>query len=145
MFNPKKCVIPTIYCGKDKIVPETIHNNTKYIRHGTSYECMTKGFGAGLIAEKLKNLPANSLQRIKYIGDIHEANFKKSGIHTTTQLISRVKKLKTNAVEKLLKNILKRKNGTLDTRAYNSSLLFVYQNGVSINLPQCVNIKSLPW
>jgi hypothetical protein len=141
MFEPKKCIIPTVYCGKSKVIPKN-QDGSIYVRRGTPNECMMKGFGAGSKIEKLKTLPKNSLQQIKYIGDVHEKKFKGYGIHTTTQLISHIKKMKSSSrVEKLLKNILLKKDGVIDKRAYNSTLLYLYENGVYGNLPSCIKIK----
>lgn len=144
MFDPNTCTIPTVYCGTKKNVPKkSTTNNTRYVRKGTSYECMTKGFGAGAITEKIKKLPLNSLQRIKYVGEIYESNFRKKNINNTDQLIFHVKPLKKEKLATLLKTVFKKKDGVVDKRAYNSTLIFLYTNGVYINLPQCTYIKEL--
>lgn len=41
---PKK----DFYCGKAENVPD------KYERHGSRYECLKRGFGAGMYSEKKK-------------------------------------------------------------------------------------------
>lgn len=144
MFDPSTCVIPTVYCGNKKSVPKkSIENNTIYVRRGTSYECMSKGFGAGIISEKLKKLPSNSLQRIKYVGDTYERNFKGKNIKNTDQLISCVKSLKSEQVKKLLSAVFRKKDGVIDKRAYNSTLVFLYKNGIYSNLPKCTKIRDL--
>lgn len=46
---PKK----DIYCGKSRKIPD------EYKRHGTKYECLKRGFGAGMYSQ-IKNIPIKS-------------------------------------------------------------------------------------
>jgi len=143
MFNLNTCTIPTVYCGTKKTIPKKTKNNTRYVRKGTNYECMTKGFGAGMATEKLKKLPLNSLQRIKYVGETYESNFKKKNVNNTDQLITHIKTLEKEKVSTFLKSIFRKKDGVVDQRAYNSTLVFLYESGVYTNLPQCSKIKEI--
>lgn len=137
-FNPKKCIIPEIWCGNSKVPPNK--KDKVYYKTGSRYECMKKGFGSGMNSEKKNNLPENSLQNIKYIGDVHEGNFKKAGINTIANLIAEMRSRTSKDVEKILKKILLKSNNIPDQKAYNSTLLFLYNNGNS-NLPQCIKIN----
>lgn len=128
-LDKSKCKIPKVWCGNGN------PKNKEYIRNGTKYECMKQGFGAGSATERLKHLPANSLQRIKYIGEKMEANFKKEKITSIPSLITRCKKMTPDGIEKLLKRTLKKEGGSLDGRAYNSTILFLDAN--HIDTPQC--------
>lgn len=142
-FKVAKCKIPTIYCGASKKIPslkESTSIDSYYYKKGTATECVKKGYAAGMINEKLKNLPKNSIQQIKYVGEIYEKRFAIKKIKTTTQLINYVKKNNKTSIDKLLKNVYKKSNGTFDSRAYNSTLIFLYTNGYN-NLPTCKKIS----
>lgn len=143
MFDPQECSIPTVYCGTKKKIPTKEGNDLRYTRKGTPYECMTKGYGAGMHSEKAKHLPKSSLQRIKYIGDVHEENFRKKKIATVTNLVTRARVLTKDELRIFLEEILLKKDGTIDMRAYNSVLLYLYSKGVYENLPACTKIKDL--
>lgn len=138
-FNPQSCIIPEIWCGNSSTPPKT--KGKKYIRAGSRYECLKKGIGSGIHQERRKKLPNSSLQQIKYVGETYETNFRGVGISNIPQLIREMKNKTSKEVETLLKRILTKSDGKLDTRAYNSTLLFLYQNGNS-GLPSCVVIKS---
>lgn len=140
MFNPKDCVIPTVYCGNKKKIPKS-EKGVTYARKGTSYECLQKGYGAGYYSEKAKHLKPSSLQRIKYVGDLYELNFKKRKINTTTSLITYSKTLSNEELKLFLGEVFLKKDGVVDMRAYNSTLLYLYNNGVYENLPPCTKIK----
>jgi hypothetical protein len=144
MFNPSECSIPTVYCGKKKKIPTREKDaDTHYIRKGTAHECVSKGFGAGINSERAKYLSKNSLQRIKYVGEIFESNFKKKNIYNTDMLIVFSKTLTTSGLKGFLEGVFIKKGGTIDRRAYNSTLLFLYRNGVYANLPSCTLIKDV--
>jgi len=138
-FVKRECIIPTLYCGSDKTLPTSRDKN--YIRHGSSADCIKIGIGAGIHIEREKSLPQDSLQRIKYVGEVHETNFKKKRIVNTDRLIEVCKDMEKDEIEKLLKSVLKKKGGGLDKRAYNSTLLYLYSNGNS-ELPQCQKIET---
>ena len=141
MFNPKDCAIPTVYCGNKKTVPKKGVGYIGYVRKGTPYECLQKGYGAGYHTEKAKHLKLSSLQHIKYVGDLYESNFRAKKINTLTALINRCKTLSREELKVLLEEVFLKKDGVVDMRAYNSTLLYLYNNGVHDNLPPCTKIK----
>jgi hypothetical protein len=132
-FDVSKCEIRTFYCGKGNI-PE---GST---RKGNNYECLRRGFGAGKWQERVKNLPAKSLQRIKYVGPKFEKNFKEKNINNTDQLISKLSIKTKDQKKKILEKIFTRKNNTIDYRGYNNVLLFLHVSGVK-KLPSCKEIE----
>ena len=134
-FNPDKCIIPQVWCGDSPNPPTDL--DSKYYKKGSRYECLKKGVGVGLHKSNKKYLPANSLRQIKYVGQMHEKHFIKVGINNTNQLIIEMKNKTSKEVENLLIRILTKSDGKLDTRTYNSILLFLYENGNS-GLPSCV-------
>ena len=134
----KNCAIPTVYCGKKKIPSNT--NEIKYTKKGSRDECLRKGFGAGQYSEKLKNLPSNSLQRIKYVGDKYETEFRRYGIGKTTTLIRKCSKQTKEQNTLMLKKIFLRKDGIVDKKGYNSTILFLSKNGVATS-PTCLRIS----
>ena len=138
-FDYKKCSIPTTYCGKEKKIPKTgMKENMHYVRHGTGYECLQKGVGIATITAKNKNLPPTSLQRIMYVGETYEKRFAEKGITTIQKLLSY--STDVIVIEKMLKKVFTKTNGTLDQRAYNSTLFYMYSLGKK-KLPGCVKIK----
>lgn len=141
MFDREKCSIPVVYCGdKTEIPRKPFSKDTHYVRKGTSRECLSKGFGSGMITEKLKHLSIDSLQRIKYVGEKYEKKFIEVGIKSTTSLLRIMGNSSRKEIEKSLKAILVKKNGILDMRAYNSVILFLLDNGIT-RLPECVLIN----
>lgn len=131
-FNINDCKIKKIYCG-DKAL-----DTNEYSRNGTKRECLKKGFG--LAQWKGKNLHKNSLQNIGYIGPVHEQNFRDHNIRTTRGLISRFKELSVRGKERLLKSICQKSDGNIDQKAFNSVVLYLYQNGI-LNLPKCTPLS----
>lgn len=137
MFNPEDCAIPTFYCGDQESLPKRKRGDDKYYtRHGTSRECLSKGFGAGMITERMKSLPENTLQQIKYVGDVYERKFREAGIDNVDALIKYAQSRNPIEVDTLLKRVLAKKGGSLDQRALNGTLLFLYKNGVQ-RIPGC--------
>lgn len=136
-FKESDCIIPELWCG-DGPIPNK--KGKRYLRAGTRSECVKKGFGAGMFSEKAKELKENSLCQIKYVGETYEKKFSKKGIKTTDDLL---RKMETNTrvqIEKILKGIFKRGgNAGLDQRAYNSTLMYLYNHGVG-HLPACSKI-----
>lgn len=132
-FDPRKCLIPTAWCGKGPLPPPAkrrdYKQNVKYVREGTKDECLQKGVGAGVHIERKKSLAANSLQNIKYIGDVFEKRFQDEGIRTTTDLVARVNRLTKVQVKSLVEKVTTKKNGRIDHRAYNHVLLWLYYEG----------------
>ena len=136
-FRPSDCAIPQLWCGEGKMPKNT--NEVRYLRAGTPHECMKKGFGAGMYSEKAKRLPSYSLQKIKYVGETHEDNFKKEGIKTTQDLITKMRGKTTAQISTILRKVLVMKNGRTDMRAFNSVLLFLHGAAVT-GLPKCEKI-----
>jgi hypothetical protein len=139
-FDITRCAEPTLYCG-DGDMPVSKDPLVRYIRAGSRYECLKKGFGAGAAQEKKKNLSPTSLQNIKFVGETYEANFKRNKIKTLTDLQREARNKSPAAISTLLKKILTKKNGGTDSRAYNAVLVYLYQHG-NDNLPSCVRLSS---
>jgi hypothetical protein len=144
-LNTSKCAIPSYYCGTNTVIPKRKKTDEiYYVRHGTPYECLKKGYGAGMITEKNKNLPKDSLQQIKYVGEKYENTFKKQNIKNIKSLILHIKDHNHTSNEKLLKSIFVKKGGIVDKRAYNSTILFLYNGGANPKiLPECDKITKL--
>lgn len=138
-FNFRDCIIPTVWCGNGNI-PTKVSEDKKYSRIGTRLECMKKGFGAGMYSEKKKLLSPESLQNIKYVGEIFEQNFKKNNIHTLDDLVEFAKKKRSSEIKKVLYKVLEKKNKQFDKRAYNSVLLYLFHHGGK-DLPLCRRIS----
>lgn len=143
-MNIENCLIPSKYCGKSTVSIPT-HNlkeNVRYISKGTPLSCMQKGIGTGIYIEKRKSLPALSLQQIKYIGEQYENKFSKKNVKTITDLFKYIKTHSKTQNEKLLKDVLTMRNNTLDNKAYNSVIHYLYfSNEIPIiKLPMCKKI-----
>jgi len=135
-FNIDKCKIKKVWCGSTPNPP----NLKKYSKTGSRVECLRQGFGAGSYSERIKNLPQSSLQRIPYIGPEMESNFHKHNISDANDLLKKMKLTKTpQGKEAVLKNVLLNKNGGLNGKAYNSTIVFLHENGI-LNLPSCKDI-----
>lgn len=140
-FNPNHCAIPMVYCGKKTDVPEfQSGDDHRYTRHGTPYECLKQGIGAGSAKERTSGLPNDSLQRIKYIGPTYEDRLAQYQIYTRRDLIRVLRQTSPDQIFKILRRCLVKGNA-LDERAYNSVLLFLYEHGMD-KLPPCKKIKS---
>jgi hypothetical protein len=129
-FDPARCVIPRIYCGNRNALPNG------YSRFGLRAECLRQGFGAGMFQEREKTLARNSLQRIKYVGDVFERNFRREGITNVDDLLEVMGNLREDNRKRLLKRIFTKANGTFDGRGYNSTLLWLHNRGMR-GLPKC--------
>ncbi len=139
-FDISKCSIPTVYCGNNSKLPsKNVMSDTYYTRFGTRTECVSKGFGAGAAQERLKLLPKDSLQRIKYVGEAYEKKFKSRGIKTGKALASFAKSASKATITSLLKSVFTKKNGVIDKRAWNSTLVWLSRRGhqISQRLPSC--------
>src|SRR3989344_7354119 len=90
-FNIDKCIIKQPWCGASSVIP--VNRKKYYNGVGTRYECMKKGFGAGSSKENKKNIAANSLQNISYIGPKMESNFIANGISDIDKLKTKFKNL----------------------------------------------------
>ena len=142
-FDPRDCAIPTVYCGDKAAIPSRKRGDeTYYTRKGTSRECVSKGFGAGMATERAKHITPSSIQHIRYIGDKYAAKFNNQGIQTTNDLKLAIKASSVGEIQTMLNRVLTKSNGILDKKAYNSVLLWLYKNSsnVSANLPHCQKI-----
>ena len=138
-FKIDDCAIPSVWCGNGSMPKRKKGDETFYRKTGDRLECMKKGFGAGKYTERDSHLPAGSLQKIKYVGEIFEEKFKKEGINTIPQLLKKMGKLTPKNIETILKKVFTRKGGGIDKRAYNSTLVYLYRHGTG-NLPSCSKI-----
>lgn len=129
-FRAKDCEIPTIWCGKGAA------KGSKYKGKGTPLQCLKKGFGAGKYTEIKKNLPEDSLQQIKYIGEKYEKKLKNKGIKNLKELKSFARKSSKTGIEMTLKRAFKNSANKIDYRPYNSALLYLHKEGIK-TLPQC--------
>lgn len=141
-FNPKKCLIPTSWCGAGDMPTKADHkNNVKYTSLGSREECVQKGFGAGVHIERAKHLPEASLQRIKYVGEVFEKHFKAQGISDTKALLKFARGSNKAGIQKLVARVSTKKDGKIDHRAYNHILLWLYNNGIdSSKIPTCEDL-----
>ncbi len=137
-FNKSNCIIRKTYCGNGKVPKDT--STKKYSRKGTPYECLRKGIGVGVWEHRKKSLSKTSLQQIIYIGPALEANFKKKQIYSITSLVNKLQKLATKEKREIIAAACKRKNGSIDQRAFNSVVLFLHERGVK-NLPSCKVVR----
>ena len=136
-FDIDRCIIKRVWCGNDNAIPKK--DKKKYSRVGTRYECMKSGFGAGMYTEKRKGMSHKSLQQISYIGPKMEKRLIKRGIADTKQLLVKMRPLSSSTKNAVLKATLKNADGTINTKAYNSVIMYLYQNGV-LNLPNCKDV-----
>lgn len=137
-FDISKCAIPTVWCGKGT-PPKRKPKDLKVYRVGSRYDCMRKGFGAGTAIERAKHLPDGSLQHIKYVGDVYEGRFKSNNIQDIDDLVTEAERKSKAQLKTLLKKVFTRKKGGLDKRAYNSTIVYLYQHGVG-HVPSCSRI-----
>jgi hypothetical protein len=137
-FNKGNCIIRKIYCGNGKLPTDTA--DKKYSRKGTAHECLQRGFGVADWQHRKKNLSKTSIQQIPYIGPVLEANFKRKQIYSITSLINKLQKLSATDKRKVIATCCKRKNGSIDQRAFNEVILFLHRQKVK-NLPSCKIVK----
>jgi len=139
-FKIGNCATPEVWCGKGSPPKRKPRDLKWYYKMGSRYECVRKGFGAGASSERRKMLPDNSLQRIRYVGDVYERRFKQNRIANIDQLITEAGNRTKANLQTLLKRIFTRRKGGLDKRAYNSTLVFLYRHGIG-HVPACIKIK----
>jgi hypothetical protein len=135
-FDPTACFARSVWCGK-AAMPNQPKDDTIYTAVGTPYQCMQKGFGAGMSSERKKSLPVGSLQHIKFIGPTHEACFGRNGIQDQQALLAFARSKSTPKIKRMLSKCLTNKNGTVDRRAFNSVALFLYTKQIR-NTPDCL-------
>ena len=131
-FDRDKCVIRRFYCGEKKTIP----NTDVYSRKGTRYECLKRGYGAASWVHHKKTLSVDSLQQIKYIGEYYEDKFNTARIKDIPNLLKIMNNLTKAKKKKKLEKLCRKRNGRIDHRTLNSTILFLYDNGVK-NLPTC--------
>lgn len=127
-----------VYCGNATTLPARQGNASYYTRMGTRHECLKQGIGAGGAQERIKGVPADSLQRIKYITPAYDAKFAQQNIRSRHDLITTMQRTSPDHIFKILRRILVKGN-SLDARAYNSVLLYLYEHG-NESLPPCKKI-----
>ena len=135
-FNPKICAIPKVWCGRRNQKRNT--NESRYTRKGKSYECLQQGIGAGIYQERKARLNTNSLQHIRYITPSYESELGRRNLRTLNQLVGFARRYPIQ-LDDILHAALRRRDGTLDLRAYNSVLLYLYNQGIT-NLPACIRL-----
>lgn len=138
-FNIQECAIPTYWCGEADTPPASKDPLIRYLRAGTRSECLRIGVGVGKYGTLKSGLPPTSLQQLKYVGDAYEKKFKAAGVNNTTELLEFARTRPISEIEKLLKRVLTKSNSVVDARAYNSTLVFLFRNGVG-DLPRCTRI-----
>jgi len=137
--NIDKCIIKQVWCGDSSFENIPQHKKKNYSKMGTRNDCLKKGFGAGSNIEKRKTLNQNSLQQIPYVGQKFEEKFISHGINNIDNLLNLLKFKTSNEKKDILKIVLKNKDGVLNLKAYNSTIMFLYNKGI-LNLPECKNI-----
>ena len=137
-FDKNKCVIRKIYCGNGKVPKDTA--SKKYSRKGTNYECLKRGYGISEWNHRKKQLSINSLQQISYIGPVYEKRFKNHKICSIKSLIKKTGEMSAAEKKTLLQKVCKKSNDVIDQKAYNSVVLFLYEQGIK-NLPECKIFK----
>lgn len=142
-FDVRICDIPVVYCGSKNIPRNIPGSGKRYTRIGTNTECLRQGFGAGYYSERNKHLPEDSIQHIKYVGDVYEDKFVRAGINGLTGLKTKCRSLNSSQIQELLRGILLNKRNILDLKAFNSVLVYLYTSGFTAeSLPSCVLIPN---
>lgn len=140
-FNYEECLIPSVYCGSNTTFPNIDRvGGIRYERKGTAPECLKKGFGAGMMIERAKN-SKSVFKDIKYLDPKYIKNMsddKETPVDTLSELMGRAQSLTTIEFNLFLRRNLV-KNGSLDKRAYNSVLMYLYNHGIDV-LPRCEKI-----
>ena len=137
-FNKSLCQMKSIWCGNADKIPDP----NKYSHIGSRSECMRKGFGAGMSIERKKHISPTSLQNIPYIGDKMEERFIDYGITTISELEELLSQLDSKDIIDFLSEVLIKRSRSkiiaLNTKAYNSVLLYFYEKYNLGNLPSCI-------
>lgn len=140
----ERCLIPSEYCGATSRPMPTVNKkeNLRYTGRGTPLSCMKKGIGVGLYMEHKAGLPTLSLQHIKYIGDVYEQQFARSRIRNIPQLFQYIQTHTRRQNEAMLRTVLTNAMDTVDIRAYNSVIHFLYMSNETprAKLPACTPI-----
>lgn len=137
-FQPKKCLIKTVYCG-DSPFKEKIDygENTYQYKRGTSYECLKKGVGVGMYISMKNKYDIDDIAQIKYVGEKYRQRFRDNGVKTQKELINLLKPMPAKDKKEWLDSIFLKNNNVIDKRPYNTVLVLLYKNGVK-RLPQCI-------
>ena len=139
-FDITECAIPVLWCGNGAIPTTKRGSKKRYYKKGTAHECMKVGFGAGMNKERKKNLPPTSLQQIKYVGEVFEDNFRRSKINNLPALRKWVNGKSAESIKSLLTKVFTTKKGSIDKRAYNSTLMYLNKQ-TNATLPRCSRIS----
>lgn len=137
-FDNDLCRIPTVYCGAKEQKYPYVENDNRYTRAGTSYECLKKGFGAGMSTELLKHLPDDSLRRIRFVSDQDEKRFRDIGIRNIHELERYSRERSPTELQNLLTRVFK--VGKKNLKGFNSVLMYLHRKNIE-NLPKCVRIS----
>lgn len=146
-YSRDRCMIPTAYCGDGNIPANPISQDrtSRYHHLGSRSECMRKGFGAGAAQERVRGLPADSLQRIKYIGPQYETNFANNNIahiHNITDLVNFAGHNNRMQLTRLLIRACTKANGVLDKRAFNCVIMYLDDHHINHQtLPRCKKVR----
>ena len=131
------CIIPELWCGNSQNPPN--NRGKRYTRKGSSFECMKKGFGAGMYSERAKHIPEGSLMQLKYIGETYQEKFNQRGIHNITEFENSMRQASRELKRNVLTFVCTKINGVVDLKAYNSLIMHLYNRGIG-NLPACIRI-----
>ena len=137
-FRVEDCAIPQVWCGNGA-VPNTTARK-RYSGAGSPHQCMQKGFGAGMFTEQRKNTHRTSLQQISYVGDVYDRKFRTRRINSTDALEAYVRRRTAASTSRLLREVFTKTNGALDRKAYNSTVIYLYDRGVH-GVPACERIS----
>lgn len=136
-YRIEDCIIPQVWCGSGAVPHPTARK--RYTGSGSPHRCFQKGFGAGMYSERRKRAPPASLQHIPYVGAVYERAFAARGILTTDALKARVRRRSTDNTRRFLQGVYTKANGAPDRKAYNSTLLWLYDSGLHA-IPACRRI-----
>lgn len=138
-FRRRDCAIPTVWCGNGP-VPKRRPKDGWYTGPGSLHRCLQKGFGAGKAASEQPRIPSGSVREIKYIGEYFEKRFCQKGIKSLNHLKKYAERKGPERLEIFLREILVSKRNVFNTKAYNSVLIYLDDEGVDL-LPSCHNFR----
>lgn len=130
-FDRKRCAIPTVWCGKGNITTN-FKNDRYYTTKGKRWDCLKKGIGVGMA----KNQDDTLVGSIPYVGKELSKKFRRKGFKTKQDLLDWCDDKDEGEIENILRKCCKNKNKSLNGKAYNSTLLWLYDNGIWW-LPAC--------
>ena len=137
-FNKSACLVRKVYCGDGKVPKDTAE--IKYSRKGTQYECLKKGYGIAHWERHNKGLSKTSLQQIMYIGPKYETNFKRLKVYSIISLLKKTSEMSAAEKKSFIATGCKRENGSVDQKAFNAVVLFLYTKDQG-DLPACKIVR----